>query len=549
MGVFVEHKNCEACGSSDAQAVYKQENGTYDGYCYSCGNWSPNPYGTNIKEKEQENKKDNQLATLEEIQTYPSIGDTSRSLSQEACLHFGTKIELSTSDGFTPVAHFYPITRRGELVGFKKRTLPKSFSVIGEGKGCELFGQAVAERHRGKRLYITEGELDAMSLWQALTDHQRGTEWSHMVPCVVSLPYGAQSAGKDVARNMEFIRSFEQVVLCLDQDEQGKEAEEAIAKLLPTVLIARYPEKDANAMIMAGKWQQLAKAALFGAKKHKPPSVVSVEDIWERAIKPMEMGLSWPFPTLTKLTYGIRKKCIYGLGAGVGIGKTEFMHEVQSHLISAHNKKVGLQMYEEDAGRTVKALAEKMFNKPFTSPDGGYTQKDLEDALNQLKDKVYLYDTRVGKDWDEAKAAIRYMVAGEGCEYIFLDHLTALTAHVSSSEANDLINRITSEMSELVNELDCAIIYCSHLNPPSTGEPHERGGRVMESQFTGSRGAIKWSHYLLGLERNKDPLLPEEERNRSKLVLLKDREQGNVGEIGLYYNKYNRRMFEPEGVR
>lgn len=545
MGLFIEHKNCEACGSSDANAVYKSETGSFDSYCYSCGAWSPDPYNNNKAVENENNKKViNPLATLEEIQTYPSFGDTSRSLSQEACLHYGVKIEVSTSDGITAMAHFYPITRRGELVGYKKRGLPKNFSVIGEGKGCDLFGQAITEKHRGKRLYITEGELDALSLWQALTEHQRGTEWAHMIPCVVSLPHGAQAAGKDIARNMDFVRSFEQVTLCFDMDEQGKEAEEAVAKLLPTVLIARYPEKDANAMVMAGKGQQLAKAVLFGAKKHKPPSVVSIEDIWDRAIKPMEMGLSWPFPTLTKLTYGIRKKCIYGLGAGVGIGKTEFMHEVQSHLISTHNKKIGLQMYEEDAGRTAKALAEKIYNKPFTSPDGGYTQSELETALNGLKDKVYLYDTRVGKDWDEAKAAIRYMVAGEGCEYIFLDHLTALTAHVSSSEANDLINRITSEMSELVNELDCAIIYCSHLNPPTNGEPHERGGRVLESQFTGSRGAIKWSNVILGLERNKDPLLPEEERNVSNLVLLKDRENGNVGEIKLFYNRHQRRMME-----
>ncbi|MGI0014210.1 MAG: toprim domain-containing protein, partial [Nitrososphaera sp.] len=521
-GKFVEHKGCPDCKSSDALAVYKKENGQYDAYCFSCGYWTPEPYGN--QEIKTITKESFPTATIEEIKILPSVGDTSRSLSQEACKHFEVKTEFSTTDGKTAVAHYYPITRRGEIVGYKKRTLPKFFSVIGDGRNSELFGQLIASKTGSKRLYITEGELDAISLWQILTEDARGTEWAKFIPCVVSLPHGAKSATKDIGRNLDFVRSFEQVILCFDMDEDGRDAVEEVARLLPSVLVASYPEKDANEMLMKGKGQQLAKTVLFGAKKHKPPAVVSVEDVWDRAVKLPEMGLSWPWPSLTKLTYGIRRKMIYGLGAGVGIGKTEFIHEAESHLIRAHNKKVGCFMFEEDVGRTVKALAEKMFNKPFTVPDGPYTEKDLIDAVETLKPYVYLFDSRVGRDWNEIKSAIRYMVIGEGIQDIFLDHLTALVAHISSSEANDHINLIMSDMSQIVNELDCTIYYCSHLNPPQAGDPHERGGRVLESQFTGSRGAIKWSNYLLGLERNKDPQLPEEQRNTSKLVLLKDRE-------------------------
>lgn len=551
-GRIVEKIPCPECGSSKTPAftVYLQENGSYDAYCFSCGHYSPNPYGNNKPVTDNKNnKEEDTIETLQEIEKLPSYGDLSRSLLPISMSYFGIKTEISTKDGLTPTAHYYPFTKNGEVVGYKKRIMPKTFSVVGDARNVELFGQDKASKLlNNKRLFITEGELDAVALFQSIIELSRGTEWEDRRPSVVSITHGSSSALKNISTNIEFIRKYAEVAICFDQDDAGKAATEEVVKLLPNAFVVSLSEKDANDMVMKGKSKELAKAALFGAKKHRPPAVVSVDDVWDRAVKKIEMGLSWPWPSVTKLTYGIRRKCIYGFGAGVGIGKTEVFHEIEAHFLEKHKKRIGLFMFEEDAGRTLKALAEKMYNKPFTVPDGNYTQKELEDAIHTLKDRVYLYDTRVGKDWDEIKAAIRYMCVGEGIQEIFLDHLTALTAHLSASEANDHLNHIMSELSELVNELDCTIFYCSHLNPPSGGDSHERGGKVLESQFTSSRAAIKWSHYLFGLERNKDPSLPEEERNLSTLTLLKDRENGGVGEIKLYYNKYTKRMLEPEGA-
>lgn len=526
-------------------ACYEKSNGSIDAFCWSCGGFDPNPFGDNAVPEPQINNNKGNTITLEEVSSLPIAGDPSRNLSKASMEHFGIRCELSTADGFTPTVHYYPYTKGGEIVGYKKRALPKTLTAVGDIKSpVELFGQKQALVAGNKRLFITEGELDAVSLFQALKEQSAGTKWSDIIPSVVSIGYGAQSAVRHLSQHLGFINSYEQVVLCFDNDEAGKLAVEEVAKLLPTVYTVPMDEKDANEMLMKGKSIQLAKSALFGTKKHRPPAVVSVDDLWDRATKFPVMGMSWPWPSLTKLTYGIRRNMIYGVGAGVGIGKTELFHEIQAHLISTHNLPVGGLMFEEDGGRTLKAFAEKMYNKPFTVPNGGYTQQELNDAIASLRGKVWLYDSRLGKDWDEIKSAIRYMVVGEGIKDIFLDHLTALTAQVSSAEGNDLINRIMSDLSNIVNELDCTIYYASHLNPPDAGQPHERGGKVHESQFTGSRGAIKWSHYLMGLERNKDPELPEESRNSSKLVLLKDRENGSVGVVPLFYNRHSRKMME-----
>ena len=41
-----------------------------------------------------------------------------------------------------------------------------------------------------------------------------------------------QSAPKHVANNIEFIESFDSVIICFDNDAQGKEASVKVAKLI-----------------------------------------------------------------------------------------------------------------------------------------------------------------------------------------------------------------------------------------------------------------------------------------------------------------------------
>ena len=42
---------------------------------------------------------------------------------------------------------------------------------------------------------------------------------------------------------------------------------------------------------------------------------------------------------------------------------------------------------------------------------------------------------------------------------------------------------------------------------------------------------------MIGLEGNKDPDLPPEEKNLRNIVLLEDREFGQTGTVGLHWNK------------
>ena len=88
-------------------------------------------------------------------------------------------------------------------------------------RACELrlFGQHLW-KNAGKRIVIVEGEIDALSVFEAMPN------WP-----VVSLPNGAQSAKKAIKNSLEFLESYERVVLLFDMDEPGQKAVEEVAEM------------------------------------------------------------------------------------------------------------------------------------------------------------------------------------------------------------------------------------------------------------------------------------------------------------------------------
>ena len=251
--------------------------------------------------------------SVETIINLPSRGIPERRISEEATTFFDIKITVSEEDGSTVTAHYYPYYREGTLCGYKKRIIPKKFLSIGSLKGAVAFFGQHKYSGGGKRLLITGGELDAAAGWDMLKQ-----KYPQMMPQVVSLPKGeaSLSAFKD---NIQFISSYENIIIATDMDDAGRKIAKDIASLLGRkALIMTYPEKDISDMRKHKREAEFI-AAFYAARPYRPESVVTVEDVFEEAIKMPTWGLSFPWPSLTRLTYGIREKECYYLGAGVGI--------------------------------------------------------------------------------------------------------------------------------------------------------------------------------------------------------------------------------------
>lgn len=531
-----------SCGSRRGMNVFQNEDGTYSGWCFSCNTYVSDPYGDKpvdykppqgFKKSPEEVEKE-----LNAISKFKCFSLPDRKLHQEYLSHFGITMSVSEEDGETVLQHYYPYYKGDKLVGYKVRLVQdKKFWGIGDRKDCDLFGWRQAISSGSKRLYITEGELDAVASYQMLKEHNKHTQYAELEHAVVSLPDGASSAGKVIAKFAASIRRhFKEVVLVFDQDAPGKKAVEEVLKVFPEALVASLPAKDANACLIEGRQKAFIAATIFNAAKHKNTRIVSYHEVVEKAKTPVEWGYSWPYNKLTDITRGIRLGETYYIGAGVKMGKSELLNDIAAHCIKEHDWKIFVAKPEEANHRTLQGIVGKMVNKIFHDPKIPFDHKAFDEGLALLKDKLYMLNLYQELTLEGLKSDVRE-AASEGCKAVFIDPITVISNGLNAADANTMLQKLAQELASIAMDLNIVIFMFCHLKAPDNGAAHERGGAVQSHQFAGSRAMMRSAHLMLGMEGNKDPDLPEEQRNLRKLVVLENRMSGETGSIGLYYDK------------
>ncbi|WP_208625994.1 DnaB-like helicase C-terminal domain-containing protein [Paraburkholderia susongensis] len=438
-----------------------------------------------------------------------------RKLTEETCQKFGYTVGTSSKGNTVQLAPYFDGTT---LVAQKMRDAEKNFVTLGEFKSAGLFGQQLW-RDGGKKIVITEGEIDCMTVSQL-----QGNKWP-----VVSVPNGAQGAAKALKKHLEWLEQFEEVVLLFDMDEPGREAMAECAPLFTPgkCKLASLPNgfKDPNEMLLAGRGSEVIDA-IWGAKSYRPDGLVNIKDIREQLRKAVEIGLPWFLPELTDITYGRRYGEIYGLGAGTGVGKTDLLTQQLAYDISVLKLRVGTIFLEQAPTETAKRVAGKLKGKRFHVPDDGWTQEELEAAVDELEaaDSLIMYDSFGETEWDIVKSKVRFMAVSEGIRVIYIDHLTAMA---DTADEKGSLEQIMKEMAGLAKELDIIITFVSHLTTPEKGKSHEEGGRVTIRHFKGSRAIGFWSYYMFGLERDQQAD-DESIRQVTTLRVLKDRYTGQA---------------------
>lgn len=521
--------------------IFLKDDGTYDAYDFATNKYIPDPY----KDKPPGHKpvkvrksKEEIEAEIAEISEYQTIALPDRKLKKETLDYLGIKVGVSEADGVTPVTTYYPYMVDGELVGYKVKLLEnKRIWSVGDQKDVDLFGWNQAIATGAKRLYVTEGEDDAAALIQIFKDHNRGTAYADFSPAVVSLPHGAGSASRDLVRCSKQIREhFKEIVLVFDNDKAGKKAAADVMLVFPDAKVANLPSKDANDCLIEGRSKACYNACVFNADKPKNSRIVSASTLHEKGKVAPEYGLSYPWKALTEATRGMRFGETIYLGAAQKMGKSEVVNALGAWFIKEHGLKVFMAKPEENNVKSYKLVAGKMEGKFFHDPKKPFDQEAYERAGAIIGDNLFLVNLYQHLGWETLKADIREAATTHGCKVIMIDPITNLTNGMSAADANVKLQEIAQELSAMALDLDVVIFIFCHLRNPDGGLPHERGGEVLSSQFAGSRAMARSCNYMLGLEGNRDPNLSPEERNMRKLVLLEDREFGESGRYGLYWD-------------
>ena len=512
MGTFKGHAPCPECGSKDNLATY--DDGSF--YCFTPG----------CNHRSGRTK----LEVPKEMVEFEFMPLNKRGISEETCRKWGYGVG-SHKGKKCHVANYR--NHQGVLKAQKLRLADKQFAWVGDTKSVGLFGEHLWETN-GKRVVITEGEIDALSVSQVFEN-----KWP-----VVSLPNGAQSAQKAIANSIEWLESFKEVVLCFDMDEAGRKAANACAHLLAPgkcKIVHEMPGKDPNECLLNGKVKELVNS-LWSAKTFRPDGVLSGDDIWDHMTKESESwSVAYPWPGFNGSLFGMRGGELVTLTAGTGIGKSSICRELAYYLVMQGHK-VGYIALEESIKKTAESLLAIHMNVPATHLHE-VSEEDKRRAFDEIikPGNLVLYDHWGSQDPTRLLGQVKYMCRAMDCRFIFIDHLSILVSAFDEGDERRLIDSTMTKLRSLVEETGVHCVLVSHLKRPD-GRGHEEGAATSLSQLRGSHAIAQLSDAVLGCERDQQDA---EEKNETRVRVLKNRYAGITGVCAsLQYNTSTGRLGE-----
>lgn len=510
------HLPCPDCGSSDALADY----GTHT-YCFSCG--KRNQLTTSLKENLTTagpiQKANKSFRPILEAITKP-LED--RGINLETTKKYKVEMITDTSD---PYVHSYPYTRNGKHVANKLRSRnQKAFVWEGAAKDVDLFGQSLFPAGSGKFLTLVEGECDALAAYQMNGGFP-----------VVSVR-SATAAVSDVRTNYEYLNSFEEIVICFDNDDAGQEAALRVAEILPfgKVRICTLKEhKDANEYLWANKGKSFVKE-WWSAPLFTPAGLKLGKELWEAVINPPEYETTpYPFEGLNTKTYGLRLSEFVVVNAPPKIGKSTLLGEITHHLLTTtKDVKVGLMRLEESNRDTALNLMSIQANKRLHIPDvwEACTPEEIKKYFDESvnTERVVMWDHFGSNSIHAVLDKMRHMHA-LGCKYIILDHLSIIVSDQSGDERKQL-DELATKIKTLCMELNICVIAVVHQN---------RNGEIR-----GTQGIEQLANIVLKLDRDK---LADSSfiRNLMKVTVTENRFCGETGlACYLFYDTETGRLKE-----
>jgi len=553
MAAFIKHTSCDKCGSSDGRAVYQDDSS----HCFVCEHTIPSEEFKEANQKKPSRvrssvKKEENMEV--KVSTKPALtpdenadikSETSvkakgfRGIDDSVYAKFGVRHAFAEDTGEV-IEQYYPCTQEGQLVGYKVREVPKNFYSKGRtGADCELFMQFKFNRG-GKYVIITEGEIDALSAYQMLSEYNTNKGWDFET-AVVSPTTGANSH-KQIAGQFRFFDSFENIIISYDNDKAGQTATEQLLKVLPKgkvkIMPMRY--KDANEYLEKDKAKEFIND-FYEAKKQVPVGVLASSKLYDRIMGQTAVA-KIPFPPfMQKLNElfvgGMPLGHIVNIAADTGIGKTTLVNELIYYWIFNSPHTVGIVSMELDAGQYGEVLLSRHLEKKLAlieSQDEKIAYLSTDRVIEKAKEltikedgdsRFYLLDNRDGSI-EEIQDTVEELVSACGAKVIVLDPLQDILDGLSNEEQAEFMKWAKG----FIKSHGITFIFINHMRKTPAGQ----NGADSEQNIMGSSTIIKSASANILLKRDK---MAESEitRNSTEISVTKNRVCGLTGSAGFIY--------------
>jgi len=461
-----------------------------------------------------------------------------RGIRADVSKFFGVRYEYNEENGEV-VAVYYPCTTNYKLSGWKKRSVPKSFSAIGVvGREADLFGQFRFQNATGKYCLLTAGEADQLAAYSMVKDYYDG-KGEDCIP-VVSGTTGEKASYKQIQKHYEWFNRMERIHICYDMDEAGREAVEAVAKVLPKgkVFVMQLPLKDANDMLLAGKQKEFVRA-FFNAKPYVPSGIVGSSSLGDK-IREAEKISKVPLPPFMRkvqdlMAGGIPLKRIVNLGSASGTGKSTIIDEMVYFWVLNSPHKPGVVTLESDCSEYGKKLISRHMGRKIDLIDNyEYKQEFLNSEAFKIaekelfetpdgQDRFHLVEERDGSVEDIKDLIMRLIIQCE-CKIIILDPLQDILDGMSIDEQAVFMKWLKGA----TKSHEVTFVLVNHVRKSSGGQKaNSTGADLHEEDFQGSSAIFKSAACNLLFTRNKEAE-SELERNTTVMKMTKCRWTGRT---------------------
>ena len=506
----ISHQPCpyEDCGSSDAFAYNVVDK---VGQCHSCNRAYPG--------------KDKKFSWAEG--TYPppprkvDLRNTKviagrfhgiRGLDEDVAKLYN--IQLQYGEGNVALRYAFKYPNNVKYRGYAE----KKFWTKERGSPTDLFGPDF-NAGSSKRIYITEGEFDAASLYQVM-----GKSFP-----VKSLP-SASLSEKFIKDNFEYLNAFEMVVYAGELDAAGQGAANKLYSMMPEKFyyVPMSKWKDANEFLMEGDSEDLKWAAL--KPQRFSPDNFFVGDLEVQKAISTENPYAY-VPTghtgLDDKIRGLVKGGLTFIKAMRGQGKTELVRYFEIGLLK-QNTRIALLHMEEMKSTTYRAMATYELGWNVRTKEdavtSGYSEEEVIKAAQKAAsdENTIIFEMQPHDDPMQLLDYVRLAATVYGAEYIFIDHVQRL-AYLSNAGVDGATSTLTTvgaRMAQLAKELNIGVVFISQVN---------EDGRTKYAASLEEEAII-----CIKLQRDTESD-DEVERNTTQFIVDKNRPFSKLGNAGSVY--------------
>ena len=270
---------------------------------------------------------------------------------------------------------------------------------------------------------LQEGELDALTLWQA------GIR-------AASLPSGSNSR---ITKEMrDWLLGFRRILIGMDNDEAGQLALRKILMDLPVdrTAILTLPDgwKDANEMLVKGcgrdkdKFREEIQQALAAAARPTSVAFSSLDQAFDAYLRKLmkadgkeEVFFQFPWRSVDRMIRVIPGEVIALSSTTSGQGKTTFAVQCALHNARHLRKHVGYYTAEMDAvEELVPMVTAQLVKQNRLDLDVGH----VEEAKMRCEGAEFYFGyDREAENWTETQRVLDLAVRRLGLDILIIDHL------------------------------------------------------------------------------------------------------------------------------